>query len=286
MSVSSINATSGTMAAAAAIAQAQAVQYATHFAELHNAIDSGDLGGARKALSEFQRDSSVATANGYDPVNQTSSLRREFSGIRKALLEGDMKAAQTALSTLKKELGVEQSESAEESVSTDPEASPVAAKAENLAVAKGAVGAVGAFGKDAALASSKNPRPLGAGGDFIQDIRSLQAAGQSRDPKKTSSTFIKIQTALTSFTQAPQVFPTSGSADSTLSVLSVNTSTQAVLQGLAATQPNAQARNLDGTSFAPTPELMLGSKGMSIPAGAELQLANNPILLQTLSFRR
>ena len=283
MSVSSINATSGTMAAAAAIAQAQAVQYATHFAELHNAIDSGDLGGARKALSEFQRDSSVATANGYDPVNQTASLRREFSGIRKALLEGDMKAAQTALSTLKKELGVEQSVSAEESVSTDPEASPVAAKAENLAVAKGASGALG---KDAALASSKNPRPLGAGSDFIQDIRSLLVAGQSGDPKKTSSTFIRIQTALASFTQAPQVFPTSGSVASTLSVLSVNTSTQAVLQGLAATQPNAQARNLDGTSFAPTPELMLGSKGMSIPAGAELQLANNPILLQTLSFRR
>ena len=96
MSVSRINATSGTMAAAAAVAQAQAVQYANHFAELHNAIDAGDLGAARKALSEFQRDSAIATANGFDPVNQTSALRREFSGIRKALLKGDIKTAQTA----------------------------------------------------------------------------------------------------------------------------------------------------------------------------------------------
>jgi hypothetical protein len=277
MSVSSINATSGTMGAAAAIAQAQAVQYASHFAELHNAIDSGDLGGARKALSEFQRDSSVATANGFDPVNQTSSLRREFSSIRNALLKGDIKAAQTALSTLKKELGVEVP------VATEPGESPVVLKAENLSATKVASGT---FEKDAALASSKNSKSLGTGGDVIRDIRSLRVVGQSGLPQKTSSTFIKIQAALTSFTQAPQVFPTSGQADSTLSVLSVKTSTQAVLQGLAATQPNAQARDLGGTSFAPTPELMLGSKGMSIPAGAELQLANNPVLLQTFAFRR
>jgi hypothetical protein len=32
--------------------------------------------------------------------------------------------------------------------------------------------------------------------------------------------------------------------------------------------------------------MMLGSKGMSIPAGAQLQFANNPILLQTIAFRR
>jgi hypothetical protein len=43
-------------------------------------------------------------------------------------------------------------------------------------------------------------------------------------------------------------------------------------------------RNLDGTAFAPTPELMLGSKGISIPPGAELQFSNNPILLRTVSF--
>ena len=65
----------------------------------------------------------------------------------------------------------------------------------------------------------------------------------------------------------------------------VNTSTQAVLQGLAATQPDAQLRDLDGTPFAPTPELLLGTKGMSIPAGAQLRFANNPILLQTIAFR-
>lgn len=283
MSVSRINATSGTMAAAAALAQAQAVQYANHFAELHNAIDSGDLGAARKALSEFQRDSTLAAANGFDPVNQTSSLRREFSSIRKALLKGDIKTAQTALSTLKKELGVAQPEA---------EGGTAAASLDTLAAVVNAEDSLsagrarGAFGRNAALASSKNSRPLGAGGDLIRDIRSPQGAAQPGDPQKTSSTFIKIQPALTSFTQGPQVFPTSGASASKLSVPLVNTSTQAVLQGLAATQPNAQARDLDGTSFAPTPEMMLGSKGMSIPAGAQLQFANNPILLQTVAFRR
>jgi hypothetical protein len=283
MSVSRINATSGTMAAAAAIAQAQAVQYANHFAELHNAIDSGDLGAARKALSEFQRDSAVATANGFDPVNQTSSLRREFSSIRKALLKGDIKTAQASLSTLKKELGVAQPAAKESALSASLGSLAAAVNSADLPSVRRSLGA---FGRDAALATSKNAKSLGVGGDLIRDIRSLQTAVQSGDPKMTSSTFIKIQPALTSFTQGPQVFPTSSAFSSKLSVPSVNTSTQAVLQGLAATQPNAQARDLDGTSFAPTPEMMLGSKGMSIPAGAQLQFANNPVLLQTIAFRR
>ncbi len=283
MSVSRINATSGTMAAAAAIAQAQAVQYASHFAELHNAIDSGDLGAARKALSEFQRDSAIATVNGFDPVNQTSSLRREFSTIRRALLKGDVKTAQTSLSTLRKELGLALPKAEESQVSSTLEALAAAVDTKDLPSVRRALGA---FGRDAALAASKNSKSLGAGSDLVRDIRSLQTAVQSGDPKMTSSTFIKIQPALTSFTQGPQVFPTSSASASKLSVPSVNTSTQAVLQGLAATQPNAQAGDQDGTSFAPTPEMMLGSKGMSIPAGAQLQFANNPILLQTIAFRR
>ncbi len=283
MSLSRINATSGTMAAAAALAQSQALQYANRFAELHNAIDAGDLGAARKALSDFNRDSAVATANGFDPVNQTSSLRREFSTIRKALLKGDIKTAQTALSTLKKELGVAAPEPAEKTLPAGPVSPAAALQMENLSSLRNRPGA---GGRDSALVSSKISKAPGVGSDPSRDIRSLRGTVQAEDQQKTGSTAIKIQPALTSFTQGPQVFPTSGAAAAKLSVPLVKTSTQAVLQGLAATQPNAQVLDLGGTSFAPTPEMMLGSRGMSIPAGAELQFANNPILLQTVAFRR
>lgn len=243
MSISRVNATSGTMASAAAVAQAEAVRYAVHFAELQNSIDSGDLGGARKALSEFQRDSAVATARGFDPVNQTSSLRSEFASIRRALLKGDIKTAQSSLSNLRSEIGLpKQGNSAGREV----------------------------VGEGSVLVTVENPQAV--------------LAGQSRDSKRMSSTFIKTQPALASFTQAPQVFPTSDASNFVLSVPSVSTSRQALLQGLSATQPDAQVPDLDGTSFAPTPELMLGTKGMSIPDGAQLQLTDPPISLQTASF--
>ncbi len=269
--------------AAAALAQSQAVQYANRFAELHNAINDGDVAAARKALSDFNRDSAVATANGFDPVNQTSSLRREFSAIRKALLKGDIKTAQNSLSTLKKELGVATPEQAKRSLPADPASPAMALQMENLSSLRSRPGAVG---RDSTLFSAKNPKSLGVGGDPARDIRSLRGTVQSDDQQKMGSTSIEIQPALTSFTQGPQVFPTSGAAAAKLSVPPVKTSTQAVLQGLAATQPNAQVLDFGGTSFAPTPEMMLGSRGMSIPAGAELQFANNPILLQTVAFRR
>jgi hypothetical protein len=235
MSVSRVNATSGTMASAAAVAQAEAVRYAFNFAELQNKIDAGDLDGAKVALSEFQRDSAVATARGFDPVNQTSSLRSEFASIRKALLKGDIETAQSSLSNLRKELGVPQ---------------PVARETSD---------------------------PSGSLPVLISiDESDAVSASPSADAKRMSSTFIKNQPALASFTQGPQVFPTSGASSFELSVPSVSTSTQAVVQGLAAFQTSGQSRDSDGTSFAPTPELMLGSKGMSIPDGAQLQLDDNP----------
>lgn len=243
MSVSRVNATSGTMASAAAIAQTEAVRYAYHFAELQNSIDIGDLGGARMALSEFQRDSAVATARGFDPVNQTSSMRSEFASIRRALLKGDITTAQASLSNLRKELGVPERAPSDGSALLGTLSGPVA--------------------------------------DENSNVARVSASGES---KRMSSTFIKTQPALASFTQSPQVFPTSGASSFELSVPSVTTSTQAVLQGLSATQPDAQARDLDGTSFAPTPELMLGSKGMSIPDGAQLQFTEGPNSLGTVSF--
>jgi hypothetical protein len=282
MSVSRINATSGSMAAAAAIAQAQALQYAHHFAELHNAIDSGDLGAARKALSAFQRDAAVTAVNGFDPISQISSLRREFSGIRKALLKGDISAAQTSLSSLRKEIGLLQPADTEDSLPgvlqpfVETQSSEVLPARPRLVLAPD-----GNHRKP----SWRDLNHLGADGALPRDIRSAPDV-LSEEPQKTSRTFIKTQPALSSFAQGPQVFPTSDSFASKISVPTVKTSTQAVLQGLAATQPNAQELDLDGTPFAPSPEMMLGSKGMSIPAGAQLQFEDNPITLRPVAFLR
>jgi hypothetical protein len=235
MSVSRVSSTLGSMASAAAVAQSEMVRYAVRFADLNHAIDSGDLGSARKALSEFQRDSAVATARGFDPVNQTSSMRSEFASIRRALLKGDIQTAQASLSNLKKELGIPQ------------KGAPLGGAFSGADPVLGTVGDVGTAPVD-----------------------------QPSETSRVSNTFIRNQPALVSFSQSPQVFPTSGASDFELSERSVSTSTQAVMQGLSASRPDVQGPDLDGTSFAPTPELMLGSKGMSIPDGAQLQLDDSP----------
>jgi hypothetical protein len=275
MSVSSIHATTGTMAAAAAVFQAQAVQYSNHF---------GDLGEARRALSVFQKDSAVALANGYDPINQTAVLRQDFSTLKKALSKGDIRLAQATLSTLKKDLGLAQKEAgAATQASADLQALGVAVKAGNLPFAKTALAS---FGKNLALASANRNQgqaPLNSSSREVQDIRSLQVAIASGDSKNTSTTFIKLRPELASFAQSPLVFPTSGAA---VTKLSVNTSTQAVLQSMAAAVFDGTSSNSDGTSFAPTPELILGSKGMTIPPGADLQISQNPFLLKGLSVAR
>jgi len=236
------------MASTAAVAQAEAIRYAIHFAELHNAIDSGDLGRAREALSEFQRDSALATARGFDPVNRTSSLRSEFASIRRALRKGDIQTAQSSLSNLrremlKREMGVpDQGDSVGKKLSVE----------------------------SSALESAE-----------LVDAVSVVPSGI---PEDMSATFIQRQPALTSFTQGSQVFPSSGASDFELSTPSVSTSTQAVLQGPGATHLYADTHALDGTAFSPTPELLIGSTGMSIPDGAQLQFADSPLSLRMPSF--
>ena len=190
----------------------------------------------------------VATARGFDPVNQTSSLRSEFASIRRALQKGDIQTAQSSLSNLrremlKREMGVpDQGDSVGKTVS-------VGSSTSESAELVGAVSVV-----------------------------------QSGILKDVSSTFIQRQPALASFTQGPQVFPTSGASDFELSAPSVSTSTQAVLQGPGAAQRYAETDSVDGTAFAPTPELLIGSTGMSIPDGAQLHFADSPLSLRMASF--
>lgn len=282
MSVSTINATTGSMAVGAAIVQAQAVQYANHFADLQKAVGSGDLKQAREALSVFQRDSAVASASGYDPVSHTLAVRQDFSVLKKALQVGDIRTAQTALSTLRKDMGLDEAGSGtDRAPASDVQVLATAIQAGDVAVAKGALGALG---KNLALSRSQDVLASGtlrSGGNVLQDIRSLQMALSSGDKEEINKTFIKLEPELTSFAQSPQVFPTSQSVKVDLSV---NTSIQAVIQGIESTIPGAQTADTAGTSFAPTPELILGSKGMTIPPGADLPISRDLILLKGLSL--
>jgi hypothetical protein len=221
--------------------QAQAAQYSSHFAALQNASGSGDLKSAREALRDFQKDSATATVNGYDPVNQSASLRQAFASVRKALAGGDMSTAKTAMASVVQGLSATNGGSVAVKLGSDLQSLETAVKAGNL---ESASQALRTFGKDSALAFSKEIAAAASATDsgspaqvaaarMISDIRSLQVALKSGDPRKASSTYVKLQPELKSFTQAPQVFPTAAAAAYTLPP-TVTNAKQAVLQGLAA----------------------------------------------------
>jgi hypothetical protein len=234
-------------------------------------------------LNEFQRVAAGAASSGLDPVRQIPVLSRDFMGVRNALRKGDMKAAQDSFSRLKVNLGFVSSDLAEQPTvsplktgvapSPTPSARPTVRKLADDSL------------RDDAPIVLENLGFLGADSELLREVRSIRTPGPSRNATSTSSTFIRSRPEVTSFSQKAQVFPTYDPV-AKLSIPVANNSLQAqiVVQGLAATQPNAQVADLDGTTFAPTPELMLGSKGISIPPGAELQFSNNPVLLQTVSF--
>lgn len=245
MSVSSINATTGS-SAAAAVLQAQAVQYANHFASLQNAVNSEDLNGARKALASFQQASSVASANGFDPVSQSVMLREAFSSLKKAIAGGDISTAKSAMASTVQALGGTPSVLGVPSASTDVQAvgavqSPESSARTSDAVRSGELkGATLKAGETELLTESSReessiatlpPPSASLSIKFVPDARSLQVALKSGDPKKVSSTFVKIEPELSSFKQGPQVFPTAGMAAYTLPP-TVTNSKQAVLQGM------------------------------------------------------
>lgn len=283
MSVSPINATSGTMAAAATVAQSQASQYANRFVQLRDAVESGDVQKARQTLIDFQRVAAAAASNGLDPIRQIPVLAEDYAGMRDALLKGDVQGARDSLASLKRSLGIappnaQTNQGADSAPRLSSEPAPRAQKT------------MRSISKDSSRSEEsiilESLGFLGADQELLNHAHAIRSSTPSKGPANTSSTFIRVRPELTSFAQKSQIFPTSTSSLGELAMPMANTSTQAqvVVQGLAATQPNAQLADLDGTAFAPTPELLLGSKGLTIPPGAELRFANNPILLQTLSF--
>jgi hypothetical protein len=272
------------MAAAATAAQAQALQYANRFVELRDAIESGDVRKARQTLFDFQRVAAASASTGLDPIRQIPVLAENFGRMRDSLLKGDLQAARDSLATLKRGLGLLQPTSVSASPSTDK--APQRAPEPKSKVQKTVRTAASEPSRNRESIILESLGFLGADEELLREAHSMRSSTPLKSPADTSSTFIRVRPELTSFAQKSQVFPTSTASLAELALPTANTSTQAqvVVQGLAATQPNAQLVDLDGTAYAPTPELLLGSKGMTIPPGAELRFANNPTLLQRLSF--
>lgn len=267
MSVSSINSTTGSMAAAAATLQAQAVQYANNFNNLQNAVSSGNVKEAQKALASFTKDTAIASANGFDPMSQSTALRQDFSALKKAISIGDLRSAATTLSLLKKDLSTPvQKTSAAAKTSSDLQG---LASAVNSGSADATKKALAAFSIDVALAAT-TPSSRNSAAAVVKDIRAIQSAISSGDSKATSIAFQKSWPELTSFAQSPLVFPTS---ENGAAQLSVSSSSQAVLQNMRTAVLQGQSNSADGTPFAPTPDMMLGSRGITIPPGAALNLS-------------
>jgi ribosomal protein S20 len=227
----------------------------------HREHATASLSSARKALATFQQDSAAATLRGYDPVNQNASLREAFSAIRKALAGGDIATAKTAMASVVKGVSAAQGPTVSSRLATDVNAIKSAVQTGDL---KSASQALTAFGKDAGtlastavvdanlVASKQN-----GGAKIIPDVRSLQVALKSGDPKKVSSTFLKVEPELSSFSQTPQVFPTAAAGPYTLPpTATVTNSKQALIQGL-------QSLVDGGSQFAISSSTVLGSKGIA-----------------------
>lgn len=283
MSVSRLNATSGSLAAGAALVQSQALQYANRFVELRDTVEAGDLAASKRNLIEFQRVAAGAASSGLDPIRQIPVLSKDFAGIRDALVKGDIEAAQASLASLRRSMGavapvfVSPNPNTQAAQLAPPDQKPVTQKTVR-SLPKEPLN-----NRESIVLESLGF--LGADEELLRELHSIRASTLPKGPVNTSSTFIRVLPELTSFTQTSQVFPTSTDAFAELGLPPANNSTQAqvVVQGLAATQPNAQLGDMDGTAFAPTPELLLGTKGMTIPPGAELQF-NNPSTLQRFSL--
>ncbi|NBV84959.1 MAG: hypothetical protein EBS01_01545, partial [Verrucomicrobia bacterium] len=91
---------------ASAVAQASAaVQFANYFSNLAGQIESGQLGGSRRALAELLKASAYADASGIEPLNQSTTFKAAFNAIRNAVRSGDMDSAKAALSELRHTFG-------------------------------------------------------------------------------------------------------------------------------------------------------------------------------------
>jgi hypothetical protein len=245
------------------ILQVQAIQYAHHFVALQEAVRSGDKSAARSALAVFMRDSSVAAVNGFDPVTQNPSVKRDFHSVTSAVLSGNLADAQTAMSSLTNRL---QGGPGAASVGGNEGPSSTQLSSVQSAVASGdiaqAQASLRAFSVGLALGATSDANVVAAGSRSVSDIRALQAAFQSGDLATArtalSSAQVNLGTAAASV-DSNRLVRASSSPSSSVSGLSnypPYSSTQTILEGL---------KQESSTSLSPvvTPAMILSSRGVS-----------------------
>ncbi len=245
------------------ILQVQAIQYAHHFVALQEAVRSGDKSAARSALTVFMRDSSVAAVNGFDPVTQNASVKRDFHSVTASVLTGNLADAQTAMNSLTSRLqgGSVGADAGSQTGSSSTQLASVqsAVASGNMAQAQSSLRA---FSVGLAMAATADSNTVASGSQSFSDIRALQAAFQTGNVSSAQTALSSAQTNLASAagsvdsSKLTRGLSTSSSSVSTLSNYPPYSSTQTILDGL---------KQEASSSLSPmvTPAMVLSSCGVS-----------------------
>jgi len=245
------------------ILQVQAIQYAHHFVALQEAVRSGDKSAARSALTVFMRDSSVAAVNGFDPVTQNASVKRDFHSVTAAVLSGNLADAQTAMTSLTSRLqgGSVGADAGSQAGSSSSQLASVqsAVASGNMAQAQSSLRA---FSVGLAMAATADSNTVASGSQSFSDIRALQAAFQTGNVSTAQSALSSAQTNLASAAESvdssklTRGFSSSSSSVSTLSNYPPYSSTQTILEGLKQETPSSLSPIV-------TLAMILSSRGIS-----------------------
>lgn len=248
------------------ILQVQAIQYAHHFVALQEAVRSGDRTAARSALTVFMRDSSVAAVNGFDPVTQNPSVKRDFHSVTAAILGGNLADAQAAMTSLTSRLQGG-SVGADSGSQTGPSSTQLASV--QSAVASGDVAqaqsSLRTLSIGLAMSATSDSNAVASGSQSFTDIRALQVAFQSGNVSAAETALTSARTNLASVAESvdssklTRALSSSTSAASSVPGVSnypPYSATQTILEGL--TQDSSSA-----LSAMITPAMVLSSRGVS-----------------------
>jgi hypothetical protein len=118
--------------------QSQWAQVKNDWQQLGQALQSGDLAGARKAFAALQKDAPPPPQGAASPAGLGSSTQDPFAALAKALQSGDLAGAQQAFSQLQQARGHHHHHhGAQSAASTSTAPSPVTPPAPASAGASG-----------------------------------------------------------------------------------------------------------------------------------------------------
>lgn len=248
------------------ILQVQAIQYAHHFVALQEAIRSGDRSAARSALTVFMRDSSVAAVNGFDPVTQNPSVKRDFHSVTSAVLSGNLADAQTAMTSLTSRI-----QGGSVGGNSASQTGPSSAQLESVqsAVASGdlaqAQTSLRTLSIGLAMSATSDSNAVASGSQSFSDIRALQVAFQSGNISAAATALTSARTNLASVAEAVDSSKLTRAFSSATSGVSSTPSVsnyppysaaQTILEGLG----QDASSSLDAMI---TPAMVLSSRGVS-----------------------